>query len=315
MAVVRTGGRQRRPLACAFRNSTDWNFGNASSVLTSGWNCIIVTRNNITLKAKFGLGQKAAAVREAHIPPSCTHRVPPLAPSWWCFHHWVPIHRTLRRNYRTGYHHWHQNTPQLSLPQKEALGMNYSQLKAGRGGKRNCEEADLQKRPWARWQVGRWAHLGWLGAVVNLPGFLQLLPLLGQTFVHRFQGSEHCWAGKGSVNIRSECEFPTLPFPLTSQGDGADVLLDFLALRGQCGCRKRQLGVDVVRDGGGRGAQVRVTKVAGGELQHNLSVNCFNFHKICYVRSHFSWHPSFSIIAARANWDRPKLPDPSYTQP
>lgn len=58
--------------------------------------------------------------------------------------------------------------------------------------------------------------------------------------------------------------------PLTSQGDGADVLLDFVALGGQCGGRKRQLGVDVVRDGGDRGAQVRATQVAGGELQHHV---------------------------------------------
>lgn len=88
---------------------------------------------SLSQKAKFGVGLKAASICVTHIPPRSTHRVPPLAPSWWCFRHWVLIHRTLRRNYHTGYRHWHQNTLQLSLPQKEAPGMNYSQLKAEPG--------------------------------------------------------------------------------------------------------------------------------------------------------------------------------------
>lgn len=71
---------------------------------------------------------------------------------------------------------------------------------------------------------------------------------------------------------------PGFAVPLTSLGDGADVLLDFLALGGHCGGRKRQLGVDVVRDGGDRGAQVRVTQVSGGELRHNILFSCFNFN-------------------------------------
>lgn len=215
VAVVRAGRRQRRPSACALRNITDWNSGNASTVLASNWNCNHHDREQYywshTSRQKIycqSLSQKAK------LPP-CTHRVPPLAPSWWCFHRWVPIHRTLRRSYHTGDHHWHRNTLQLSLPQKEAPGMNYSQLKAERGGKDKIWAVEFQKRTRARgprWQVGYRAYLGWLVAVANLPGFLQLLPLLGQSFVHGLQGSEHCWAGNGIVNIRLESEFPPLPF-------------------------------------------------------------------------------------------------------
>lgn len=58
---------------------------------------------------------------------------------------------------------------------------------------------------------------------------------------------------------------------LTSHGDAADVLLDFLALGGQRGSGKGELGVDVVGDGGDRGAQVRrAAQVAGGELAHKV---------------------------------------------
>lgn len=35
VAVVGTGGRQRRSSSCALRSSTDWNSGNASAVLAS----------------------------------------------------------------------------------------------------------------------------------------------------------------------------------------------------------------------------------------------------------------------------------------
>lgn len=64
---------------------------------------------------------------------------------------------------------------------------------------------------------------------------------------------------------------PGFAVRLTSHGDAADVLLDFLALGGQRGSGKGQLGVDVVGDGGDRGAQVRrVAQVAGGELAHKM---------------------------------------------
>lgn len=78
-------------------------------------------------------------------------------------------------------------------------------------------------------------------------------------------------ARKGSVTIRLEFCLPDFAVSLTSQGDGADVLLYFLALGGQSGSGKGQLGVDVVRDGGYRGAQVRrVAQVTGGELERSI---------------------------------------------
>lgn len=78
-------------------------------------------------------------------------------------------------------------------------------------------------------------------------------------------------ARKGSVTIRLEFCLPGIAASLTSQGDGADVLLYFLALGGQSGCGKGQLGVDVVGDGGDRGAQVRrVAQVTGGELERSI---------------------------------------------
>lgn len=99
-----------------------------------------------------------------HISCTCTHHVLLLAQSWWCFPRWVPIHQTPQRNYHTGYHHWHRNTPQLSLRLKEARGMNYSLLKAdnrGRGRGTNTENHP-SKTTWgicareSRWQVMTW---------------------------------------------------------------------------------------------------------------------------------------------------------------